>query len=88
MRTRGVALDGGPERISGPPPDQGRRAFFRSAGRAAVLGTMGLFGLRAHNRANKTPDREVCINRSVCRTCRVFGECELPAARSAKGAEA
>ena len=67
-----------------PSSPQDRRAFFRQAGRSVALGTMGIFGLLLYGRQRRNP--EVCINRSVCGTCRVFGECELPAARSAKQA--
>jgi hypothetical protein len=71
----------------GQDPGGDRRAFFRSLGRNGLLGVLGVFGLGWYGRRQVAQGRQVCINRSVCCHCHVFGACELPAARSAKQAE-
>jgi hypothetical protein len=61
---------------------QSRREFFRSAGRhgllAVLTATAAVLGRRAL--------AQRCINQGICSGCRVFAECGLPQALSARQA--
>jgi hypothetical protein len=64
-----------------------RREFFRSLGRYGVLGALAAGGAVAGRRGiNRS--RQKCVNKSVCCNCKAFDDCRLPAALSAKDADA
>jgi len=61
-----------------------RRGFLLSSARFAA---MGLFGSMVFGtvRKNKRLIREnKCVNRGICGNCRIFSDCSLPQALSAK----
>lgn len=64
--------------------DANRREFFRAAARYGLLGLVSVATLVLGRRASATAR---CINRGICRGCRVFTVCGLPAALSAKAFE-
>jgi hypothetical protein len=61
-----------------------RRDFFRSLGRYATLGLIGVGGGVLASRRGVDRESHRCQNRSVCCSCGVFRSCGLPAALSAK----
>ena len=63
---------------------ENRRDFFRSLGRYAALGLIGVGGGVLASRRGVDREGHRCQNRSVCCNCGVFGDCRLPAALSAK----
>ena len=58
-----------------------RREFFRAAARYGLLGLVSVGALVLGRRAGASAR---CINRGICRGCRVFSACGLPPALSAK----
>ena len=56
-----------------------RREFFRSLGRAAALGALGLLGAGAVWRRSGE-----CVNRGVCTGCPALVTCPLPTAQSVR----
>jgi hypothetical protein len=56
---------------------QNRREFIRVAGRAVMLGGLGVLGVSLFRRESVT---DPCINNDICINCRRQGNCELPAA--------
>ncbi len=68
-----------------PEKGESRREFFRAAARYSLLAVVTAAGLLARNRA---PAGQRCINRSICSGCGVLAGCGLPAALSAKQAQA
>ncbi len=68
-----------------------RREFLKSAARLALLGGLGLLGLRLLRgrgaAAGRLPSAgQTCVRQAVCRGCRGYGGCGLPAALSARRA--
>lgn len=73
--------------MTGTPDDKlTRREFFRTAGRAGSLGALALLAGRLLGRRSRRRTGETCINNGLCRKCRVFDDCRLPQALSAKKA--
>jgi hypothetical protein len=64
------------------PEKPGRRRFFASVVRYVLLGALGLIGGRLAARAVTGPlhPEETCVNRGVCRGCRVLPGCGSPQA--------
>jgi len=64
-----------------------RGDFLRATLRGGLLAGIGAAGWRAvGGRKGLDRSRQHCINKSVCCRCRAFGDCELPAALSARAA--
>jgi hypothetical protein len=64
-----------------------RGDFLRAVLRGGLLAGIGAAGWRSvGGRKGFDRSRQTCINKSVCCQCRVFRDCELPAAQSAKHA--
>jgi hypothetical protein len=67
---------------------ESRREFFRSLARYAVLGAMGLGGVRlARRRGNAGSAPHRCTGAGVCPACPAAGTCILPQAVSRRRAE-
>ncbi len=64
-----------------------RREFFRAAARYLVLGAMAAVGILLARRGGIDRRTQRCDRKGVCCGCRVFEDCRLPAALSAKLAE-
>jgi len=63
---------------------QNRRQLFTSVLRYAALGVLGSVGGFAFVKKRRLAQRGICINRGICRRCRIFKECGLPPALSVK----
>ena len=63
---------------------QNRRQLFTSVLRYAALGVLGAVGGFAFTKKRRLAKRGICINREICRNCRIFEECGLPPALSIK----
>ncbi len=64
-----------------------RADFLRTVFRGGLLAGIGAAGWRAVGGRNGFDrSRQSCVNKSVCCQCRVFRDCGLPAALSAKQA--
>jgi hypothetical protein len=63
---------------------QSRRELFKSVMRYATLGMMVAFAGNAFAKKRRLTRKGICINREICQSCRIFKECDLPAALSAK----
>jgi hypothetical protein len=61
-----------------------RRQLFTSALRYAALGLLGAVGGSVFAKRHRLVKNGICINRQICRSCRIFEECGLPPALSAK----
>ena len=75
------------QRMKTPDKTDSRREFFRTLGRAALLGSLAAMAfslIRRPGRADRS--RHVCTNRSVCRGCPALAGCILPLGRSFKNA--
>ena len=65
-----------------------RREFFPAAARYGALAGLAAIAALAAGAKRSKPASQKCINKSVCRGCRAFDGCGLPAALSAKNAAA
>jgi hypothetical protein len=63
---------------------QSRRELFKSVLRYATLGTLVAFAGNVFAKKRRFASKGICINREICRSCRIFNECDLPAALSVK----
>ena len=63
---------------------QNRRQLFTSVLRYAALGVLGVVGGSVFAKKRRLAKRGICINREICRSCRIFEECSLPPALSEK----
>jgi len=63
-----------------------RREFFRAGTRYISLGMLIIFGVVFGRRNQLSGQR--CVNRGICTGCVAFSSCGLPAALSAKQAQA
>ena len=63
---------------------QSRRELFKSGLRYATLGMLVAFEANVFAKKRRLARKGICINREICRSCRIFKECDLPAALSAK----
>ena len=63
-----------------------RREFLKTIGRIAALGGLGVlvYRLLRGGVVRGPAGGETCVNEGLCRSCRVFPGCGLPAALSAK----
>ena len=64
--------------------DKDRRQFFVNGLRAAVLGVVGAATGAAVIKRRRLLREGKCLNKSICCDCKVFDDCGLPAALSAK----
>lgn len=65
-------------------PAQSRREFLRRCARRISLIVLGLVGSTLLVRKQIKRSSQECINEGICDGCRVFSECILPQALSAK----
>ena len=61
-----------------------RRQLLVSGVRAGLLALLGFAGAGAVAKRRRLVKEGKCINRSLCCDCKVFDDCRLPAALSAK----
>ena len=68
--------------------DQGidRRSFFTGLLRKTALAALAIGGAAAGVKRIMLPDEHKCISRGICSGCKVFDDCGLPQALSAKEA--
>lgn len=69
---------------SAPDVPSNRREFFRLAARSvsvAVLTGVAAIATKSHLPRSI---REICLKKSVCRSCSAFAECDLPRALEAR----
>ena len=59
---------------------QSRRQLFKSVLRYATLGVMVAFAGNVFAKKRRLTREGICINREICRSCRIFKDCDLPAA--------
>lgn len=59
-----------------------RREILKSMFRIIIAGLLGVIGLRSLFKG----DPHVCISKGICGGCRVYNDCILPQAMSAKKA--
>jgi hypothetical protein len=73
-------------------PRTSRRELFRAAGRGLAAGTLAagalVLGIRNRQHRALNPEDHKCVNQGICKGCRRFSGCTLPAAASAKRAGA
>jgi len=65
------------------PPQPDRRRTLTAMVRYGAAGLLAAFGIAAAVKRRRLYDGR-CVNRSVCRDCRLFQRCGLPLALSAK----
>jgi len=63
---------------------QSRRELFAGIFRYLALGLLGTVGGTTIAKRHRLFREGKCINRGICRGCKVFQECSLPQALSAK----
>ena len=76
-------LPGEPQLVWGEKV-QSRRELFTTVLRYATLGTLAAIGGAVFAKRRRLVQNGICINREICQSCRIFKECDLPAALSAK----
>ena len=64
---------------------QSRRQLLAGVLRYATLGALGMVGSSVVAKRSRLGREGKCINRGICRGCKVFEKCALPQALSAKG---
>ena len=64
---------------------QNRRQLLAGVCRYAALGLLGAVGGYSLVRRRRLLREGKCVNNGICRGCRVFDNCGLPVARSARG---
>lgn len=64
--------------------DKNRRQFFINGLRAGALGLIGAAAGGAVIKRRRLLREGKCLNKSICCNCKVFDDCGLPAALSAK----
>jgi hypothetical protein len=67
-------------------PRTSRRGAFTAALRYLAAGVLGVGAAGAVARRKRLLYEGKCINRNVCRDCRILNECGLPLALSSKQA--
>lgn len=61
---------------------QSRRDIFKSFLRYSALGVLGILMGNIFAKKRRLAQNGICINRQICRSCRIFDECGLPPALS------
>jgi len=63
---------------------QSRRELFKSVLRYATFGMLVAFVGNVFAKKRRLTRKGICINSEICQSCRIFKECDLPAALSVK----
>jgi hypothetical protein len=63
---------------------QSRRGLFKSALRYGTLGILVAFTGNLFVKRHRLARKGICINREICKSCRILEKCNLPAALSEK----
>ena len=67
--------------------NESRREFLRGAGRATLLGALGLLLILLGRRAGARSEDPRCGGPAPCGGCATFAQCSLPAAIEARRAQ-